>query len=141
MSSTQPAREALLAALEQALDRILADLPGWADGFLAPRLTALLAAAEQPGCIPEKLATQFAELRQVIRDRADIDPWLNAVLAAEQAAVPKAMRPLSSLPSNVPLDDRYKNECVVEPVRRILAGIKSPAPKPAAPAKPRRKSS
>src|SRR5947207_9731840 len=82
MSSSFQTLESLLNGLEQHIDRIRSELPGWADGHLVPQLQTIRETAEQP----DKLAAQEAELRQIMLNRAGLrvkgEDWLNDVLNA-----------------------------------------------------------
>jgi hypothetical protein len=64
----------MLAALLAEVPRIRTNLSGWATGHLVPALAAFHDEATEA-----QLATALGDLRQVLRDRADVDLWLGDI--------------------------------------------------------------
>jgi hypothetical protein len=112
----------MLAGLLAELPRLRQDLPGWTEGYLVPALAAF------PDDVTDAaLATALSNLRKMLRDRADIDPWLGTLAevgTGEYAGDPHAMTSASKLPLRVELPpDRVRNRTIVEQARQLRAAL------------------
>ena len=108
----------VLAGLLDQVPRLRKELPGWAESQLMPVLAAF-----HEDATDAQIATALAMLREVLRDRADVDPWLGAIAElgmGEGAGPPMSMTKDSDLAQHIPLaPERIPNRTVVEQARRL----------------------
>jgi hypothetical protein len=130
----------MLARLLDEVPRLRRDLKGWVKGHLVPALDRFPEAASDA-----QIDTALVNLRQVLRARADDDPWLGDIAdlgTGEYAGPLKRMTPDSALPQRVPLPPgRVSNRTIVEQARRLSEALTAApakaAPPPSPPPQPR----
>jgi hypothetical protein len=108
----------MLASLLAELPRLKKDLPGWSEGQLVPVLAAF-----RDDATDAQIATAFETLRKVLRQRADIDPWLGDIAdlgRGEYTDLDRAMTPAAKLPRRAELVPHPPtNRTIVEQARQL----------------------
>ena len=121
---TQAAYESssVLAGLSKAVPRLRKELPGWVAGHLAPALDGFVNDASEA-----QLADALAALRNVLRQRGNIDPWLKDIAnlgMGEYTGDPRAMTSPAKLTDRVALSPQpIGNRTVVEQARQLRAAL------------------
>jgi hypothetical protein len=118
----------ILASLLTEAPRLRRDLPGWTASHLVPALAPFRANATGA-----QIATALAEVRKVLRGRADVDPWLGRIAdldAGQYAGEAMAMTPAAELNPRIKLpDDRIRNRTIVEQAQHLVRALSAEAPK------------
>lgn len=119
--------DAMLAGLLAETPRLRSELPGWTVGHLVPALAAF-----HDDATDNQIATALSKLREVLRQRADVDPWLGAIAnlgAGEYAGDPRAWPSTSQYRESIPLARRPGDNrtYIVDQARRLRESLLPPA--------------